>query len=137
MMFTTAAACLALAIYHEARGEPNDGQLWVAEVIVNRVEHPDYPDTVCGVVTQHNTPASRPRACQFSFFCDGASDKPREGPAWEKSKRIAKQTLEGTVLGTKATHFHTKAVSPAWAKRLTMVGSVGSHVFYTDGKLDK
>lgn len=137
MMFTTAAACLALAIYHEARGEPNDGQLWVAEVIVNRVEHPDYPDTVCGVVTQHNTPVSRPRACQFSFYCDGASDKPREGPAWEKSKRIAKQTLEGTVLGTKATHFHTKAVSPSWAKRLTMVGSVGSHVFYTDGKLDK
>ena len=137
MMFTTAATCLALAIYHEARGEPNDGQLWVAEVIVNRVEHPDYPDTVCGVVTQHNTPVSRPRACQFSFFCDGASDKPREGPAWEKSKRIAKQTLAGTVLGTKATHFHTKSVSPAWSKRLTVVGSVGSHVFYTDGKLDK
>ncbi len=136
MMFTTAATCLALAIYHEARGETNDGQLWVAEVIVNRVEHPDYPDTVCGVVTEHRTPTSRPRACQFSFYCDGASDKPREGAAWEKAKRIAKQTLSGTVLGTKATHYHAKSVRPSWSKRLTLVGSAGAHIFYTDGKLD-
>lgn len=136
MMLTTAATCLALAVYHEARGEPNDGQLWVAEVIMNRVDHPSYPDTVCGVVKQHNTPVSRPRACQFSFFCDGVSDKPREGAAWEKAKRIAEQTLEGTVLGTKATHYHAKSVRPSWAKRLILVGSAGSHIFYTDGRLD-
>ena len=137
MMFTTAAACLALAVYHEARGEPITGQQMVAEVILNRVDHLSYPDTVCGVVKQHNTPVNRPRACQFSFYCDGASDKPRDRAAWDAAQAVAKDALEGDLLGSNATHFHTKAVSPSWAKRLTMVGSVGSHVFYTDGKLDK
>ena len=136
MMLTTAATCLALAVYHEARGEPITGQQMVAEVILNRVDHPSYPDTVCGVVKQHNTPVTRPRACQFSFYCDGASDKPRESAAWEKSKRIADEALGGDRLGSKATHYHTKSVRPSWAKRLTLVGSAGSHIFYTDGRLD-
>ncbi len=137
MMFTTAATCLALAVYHEARGEPLTGQQVVSEVILNRVDHPSYPDTVCGVVTQHNTPVSRPRACQFSFYCDGVSDKPSDTAAWAAAQAVAEDALAGDLLGTNATHFHTKSVSPSWAKRLTMVGSVGSHVFYTDGKLDK
>jgi len=137
MMFTTAAACLALAVYHEARGESVEAQLAVAETVINRVAHPDFPATVCEVVKQPSRrPVTRPAACQFSFWCDGRDDSPREQGAWETSQQIAAQALSGDALGHGAVYYHTKSVSPSWAKRLTMVGSVGSHVFYTDERLD-
>lgn len=134
-MFTTAIACLATAVYFEARSESLDAQLAVAEVVINRTHHPDFPDTVCGVVKEHRTPASRPWACQFSFFCDGKSDDPREKEAWRTSFAIAQHALDGDVLGHGAFWYHTHAVSPEWSKSedLTAVGSIGSHRFYTDG----
>ena len=135
MMFTTAAACLALAVYHEARGESAAAQLAVAEVVINRAAHPDFPSSVCDVVKQPSRrPVTRPAACQFSFWCDGRDDTPHDKAAWETSQQSAAQALSGDTLGHGAVYYHTKAVSPSWAKRLEVVGSVGSHVFYTDGK---
>ena len=77
-----AATCLAMAVYHEARGEEPDAQL---------AAHPDFPDTVCGVVTEHRSPVSRPWACQFSFYCDGKSDTPHNAKAWQTAQQIAAQ----------------------------------------------
>ena len=129
-----AATCLAMAVYHEAQGEEPDAQLAVAEVIINRAAHPDFPDTVCGVVTEHRDPVSRPWACQFSFYCDGKSDTPHNAKAWQAAQQIAAQALSGDTLGHRATHYHTKAVKPVWRHSLTPVGAIGEHIFYTDGK---
>tara|TARA_R110001632_G_scaffold30_4_gene134 strand:+ start:152 stop:616 length:465 start_codon:yes stop_codon:yes gene_type:complete len=135
MIATTAAACLALAIYHEGRSEPVDAQMAIAEVIINRAAHDDYPSTICGVVKQPSRrPATRPRACQFSFYCDGKSDTPHDKAAWKTAQTVAKEALSGATLRTGATHYHTKAVKPVWRRNLKSLGSVGSHIFYTDGK---
>lgn len=130
----TAATCLALTVYFEARSEPLDAQLAVAEVVINRAAHPDFPSTICEVVKEHRAPVSRPRACQFSFYCDGADEKPREAKAWQTAQEIAAQALSGDILGHGATFYHTKAVKPRWRHSLTPVGAIGSHIFYTDGK---
>ena len=135
MIATTAAACLALAIYHEGRSEPVDAQMAIAEVIINRAAHDDYPSTICGVVKQPSRrPVTRPRACQFSFYCDGKSDTPHDKAAWKTAQTVAKEALSGATLRTGATHYHTKAVKPVWRRNLKSLGSVGSHIFYTDGK---
>ncbi len=130
----TAAACLAAAVYFEARSEPVDAQLAVAEVIINRANHPDFPSTVCEVVTEHRTPVSRPWACQFSFYCDGKSDQPQDAAAWATAQQVASQALSGDILGHGAVYYHTTAVKPVWRHDLTAVGVIGSHIFYTDGK---
>ena len=130
----TAAACLAMALYYEARGEGPDGMLAVSEVIINRAAHPDFPSTVCGVVKEHRSPVSRPWACQFSFYCDGKSDEPTDAKAWATAQTVAKEALSGATLGLGATHYHTKAVKPVWRHNLTPLGAIGEHVFYTDGK---
>jgi spore germination cell wall hydrolase CwlJ-like protein len=130
----TAAACLALAIYHEGRSEPIDAQLAIAEVIINRAYHPGYPDTICGVVTEHRAPISKPWACQFSFYCDGKDDTPHNKEAWATAETVAARALGGDTLGHGATHYHTLAVSPAWRHELTPVGIIGAHIFYTDGR---
>lgn len=132
-MILTAATCLALTLYHEARGEADmDAQLAVAEVVLNRVDHPSYPDTVCGVMADDRGPKSYD--CQFSFYCDGKSDEPHNAAAWDRSLAVAQSALSGDVLGIGATHYHTVATSPSWAARLTAVGIVGTHIFYTDGR---
>ena len=128
----TAAACLAMAIYYEARGEGPDGMLAVGEVIVNRVAHPDFPSTVCEVVKEDR--GEKSYDCQFSFYCDGKSDEPTDAKAWETAQAVAKEALSGATLGLGATHYHTKAVKPVWRHNLTPLGAIGEHVFYTDGK---
>ena len=132
-MMTTAAACLAMAIYHEARGEPLDAQKAIAEVVLTRAAHPDYPNTVCEVVTEHRTPVSRPWACQFSFYCDGESDAPTDKTAWAVAQQVANEVLSGDILGIGATHYHTVEVSPVWRHDLTPLGRLGDHVFYRTG----
>jgi spore germination cell wall hydrolase CwlJ-like protein len=120
--------CLTQAIYYEARGESARGQAAVAQVVLNRVKHPAFPRTVCGVVYQG---ASR-KACQFSFACDGSMNRRREAAAWKRARDLAKRALAGA-LGAEvgsATHFHTTAVSPAWAPQMLRVASVGTHIFY-------
>lgn len=121
--------CLKEAIYHEARGEPIYGQFAVAEVILNRVESPLYPDTICGVVNQN---AHMRNACQFSFACNGRSRAMTEARARALAGRIADLMLAGAEreLTDGATHFHATWVSPSWASRLVRTAQIGVHVFY-------
>ncbi|MFN4154682.1 MAG: cell wall hydrolase [Paracoccaceae bacterium] len=119
--------CLQQALYFEARGESLRGQFAVAEVILNRVESRDYPSSVCGVVRQGNS-----NACQFSYVCDGNSDVMRDRQAADKAGRIARIMLNGAPRGLTAgaTHFHTRAVNPRWARQFPRTASIGAHLFY-------
>jgi spore germination cell wall hydrolase CwlJ-like protein len=106
----TAATCLAMALYYEARSEGPDGMLAVAEVIINRVQHPDFPGTVCEVVKEDRGPEAHD--CQFSFYCDGKGENPRDLVAWSTARDIADQALDGNVLGHGATYYHATSVHP-------------------------
>jgi spore germination cell wall hydrolase CwlJ-like protein len=122
--------CLSQAVYYEARGEGSSGQAAVAQVVLNRVRHPAFPKSICGVVFQG---ASAGR-CQFSFACDGSIRRTRETGAWRRAQRIAVSALSGGVAADvgNATHFHTMAVSPRWGG-MVRVAAVGQHVFYRLG----
>ena len=124
--------CLTQAVYFEARGETARGQAAVAQVVLNRVKHPAFPKTVCGVVFQGS---NRRTGCQFSFACDGSMRGRRETSAWERARTVAARALSGRALGEvgSATHFHTTAVSPAWGPQMRRVAQVGMHVFYKFG----
>jgi spore germination cell wall hydrolase CwlJ-like protein len=121
--------CLTAAIYYESAREPTDGQRAVAQVILNRVRHPAYPATVCGVVFEG---ARRSTGCQFSFTCDGSL---RHGPMpeyWERSRAVAAAALNGYVYAPVgwATHYHANYVMPYWAPTLVKSANVGLHIFY-------
>ncbi len=122
--------CLAQAIYYEAASESEEGQRAVAQVVLNRVRHPSWPNSVCGVVYQG--PMRAGGGCQFTFTCDGSLHRPASGPAWAQARRIAAEALAGRSVSAVglATHYHTHAVSPAWAPRLTRIGAIGAHNFY-------
>jgi len=124
----TAEKCLAQAVYYEAALEPVSGQRAVAQVVLNRVHHPAYPNSVCGVVYEG---ANRP-VCQFSFTCDGSLLRSPSQPYWDRSMRIAKEMLAGgtaTEVGT-ATHYHADYVVPRWAYTLGKITQIGHHIFY-------
>ncbi|MDG2535022.1 cell wall hydrolase [Sphingomonas sp. HITSZ_GF] len=123
-----ALQCLTTAIYYEAANEPGDGQRAVAQVILNRVRHPAFPATVCGVVFQ----GSEKRGCQFSFACDGAMARAPLRSAWDRAARVAAAALSGQVFGAvgEATHYHTYAVTPSWNRSLVMTGVFGAHFFH-------
>ena len=125
--------CLTQAVYFEARGEAATGQQAVAQVVLNRVRHPAYPKSVCGVVFQG---AARARGCQFSFACDGSMRRGREAIAWNRAKQVAARALSGAVMASvgDATNFHTTGVSPNWGGRMIRVAQVGTHVFYRFGR---
>ena len=133
-MMITAATCLAMAVYYEARGEHLDGQLAVAEVVINRVKSPDFPATVCEVVKQDTGP--KKYDCQFSFYCDGKPERPKEIAAWSTAKDIANMALRGEVLDHGATFYHAIEVKPYWAKHFEFVGRIGDHMFY-NGDINK
>jgi spore germination cell wall hydrolase CwlJ-like protein len=124
-----ALACLTAAVYYEARSEGSEGQRAVAQVVLNRVRHPAFPDSVCGVVYQGS---GRRTGCQFSFTCDGSLHRRREPAAWARARRIAADALEGEVYAPvgNATHYHTSAVLPYWAGSLSRAATVGAHIFY-------
>ncbi|WP_240607848.1 cell wall hydrolase [Pararhodobacter oceanensis] len=123
--------CLQEAIYHESRGEDIYGQFAVAEVILNRVDLPNYPADVCGVVRQN---AHRMNACQFSYACDGRPDDMTEGQARRLAGAIAQVMVSGAPreLTDGATHFHTTAVRPRWSRSFERTGQFGSHLFYRE-----
>jgi Cell Wall Hydrolase len=128
-----AQQCLAAAIYYEAASESEEGQRAVAQVVLNRVRHPAYPNTVCGVVYQGTERGDR--LCQFSFACDGSMARTPSAGGWSTANRIARLALAGyayTPVGA-ATHYHTLAVNPYWNKSLTAVGVIGAHIFYRWG----
>ncbi|WP_226898210.1 cell wall hydrolase [Mangrovicoccus algicola] len=121
--------CLSEALYFEARGESLKGQFAVAEVILNRVKSGAYPDSVCGVVNQGT---GRRHACQFSYTCDGRAETIRETRAWSQVSKVAALMLKGAKsnLTHGATHYHTRAVRPAWARIFPRTASIGVHYFY-------
>lgn len=122
--------CLVTALYFEARSEPDDGQIAVGQVIMNRVKSPDYPDTICGVVYQGS---QRNTGCQFSFTCDGKPDRPESQAEWDRSVRLANLVLEGKVwlprIGN-STHYHANYVRPTWRREMNRTNKVGRHIFY-------
>ena len=122
--------CLATAVYYEAASEPLDTQRAVAQVVLNRMRHPSYPNSICGVVYEGS---SRKTGCQFTFTCDGAMHRRRPDAAgWRVATRIAGQALNGYVhapVGL-ATHFHADWVVPYWAASLAKVGKIGTTIFY-------
>ena len=128
--------CLALNIYFEARDQPIEGQIAVAQVVLERVKSDKYPNTVCEVVLQGPTYSwtinypIRDR-CQFSWYCDGQSDEPKDKIAWLNSIDVAEKTLHGlkdVVQGAK--YYHSVTVDPWWAKYKTRVKQIGDHIFY-------
>ena len=127
--FDRALECLTQAVYYEARNQSANGQRAVAQVVLNRVRHPNYPNSVCGVVYQG---AHRTTGCQFSFTCDGSLGYGIEPYAWEEAREIAATALRGNVyrpVGL-ATHYHTTAIRPYWAPSLVPQLTLGAHIFY-------
>jgi len=122
--------CLARAMYFEARGESVAGQAAVGEVVLNRVDDPRFPDTICGVVHQSNA-----RGCQFSWTCDGRADRVRNTAAYGRVAKVARALLDGAprALTDGATYFHTPAVRPSWSRRFTRTAKIGQHIFYRNG----
>lgn len=121
--------CLAEAIYYEARSEQTSGQLAVAEVIANRVEDHRYPNSICEVVYQG---ATRTTGCQFTFTCDGATDRKPTGWRWEKAETIATHVIMGLneTKTSGATHYHATYVDPVWNSGLIKTRQIGTHIFY-------
>jgi spore germination cell wall hydrolase CwlJ-like protein len=124
-----ALRCLTQGIYYEAALESTEGQEGVAQVILNRVRDPNYPNTVCGVVFQG---AERTTGCQFSFTCDGSLAQAPVGWAWDRARIVATRALAGhvaTKVGT-ATHYHADYVHPWWSPTLAKITQIGAHIFY-------
>jgi hypothetical protein len=124
-----ALQCLTQAVYYEAAREPGLGQEAVAQVVLNRMRHPAYPKSVCGVVYQG---AARATGCQFTFTCDGSLRWAPEPALWARARRVAERALNGHVakhVGS-ATHYHADYVAPYWAPTLVKMTQVGAHIFY-------
>jgi len=129
--------CLALNAYFEARNQSYDGKISVSQVVLNRVKDDRYPNTICGVVKQAYTTSSGfplRHKCQFSWYCDGLSDVPKEKRAWKYAQQVARdaKTLydNGFDLTEGATHYHAKTVNPFWAKAFTFIKRVDDHLFF-------
>lgn len=127
--YGAALSCLAQTIYYEAGNQSDDGKRAVAQVVLNRVRHPAFPNSVCGVVYQGST---RSTGCQFTFTCDGSLARVPSPAGLARARRIAKDALSGTVFPAVglATHYHADYVVPYWASSLAKVRPVGAHVFY-------
>lgn len=129
-----ALKCLALNDYWEARGETKAGRVAVAKVVLNRVRDARYPADICDVVTENKT--GHPRACQFSWHCDGRSDKPEEEAAWRQSLLLAAAVLySGEAIedpSEGALWYHALSVTPDWSETLEVALTLGNHIFYRD-----
>lgn len=127
---TRALHCLTQAVYYEAASESDAGQRAVAQVVLNRVAHPAYPNTICGVVYQGS---ERRTGCQFTFTCDGSLARRPARFAWDRAESVARAALAGAVYAPVglATHYHTIQVSPYWAPSLNRLTTIGAHIFYS------
>jgi spore germination cell wall hydrolase CwlJ-like protein len=124
-----AVKCLAQAAYYEAGATGPTAEAAVVQVVLNRLRHPDFPKSVCGVVYQGS---ERDTGCQFTFTCDGALQRPVDPTAWDEARKVALHALSGFVdraVGT-ATYYHADYVFPAWAPTLVKMATVGPHIFY-------
>lgn len=124
-----ALACLTAAVYYEAATESADGQRAVAQVVLNRVRHPAYPASVCGVVFQGS---ERTTGCQFTFTCDGSIARAPAMSYWARARSVAEAALAGYVYAPAgwATHYHTNWVVPYWSASLAKAANIGTHIFY-------
>ena len=124
-----ALECLTSAIYYEAAQEPLDGQRGVAQVVLNRLRHPAFPNSVCGVVYEGSTRAT---GCQFTFTCDGSMARGAIPALWNRARKVAEAALNGYVHAPVgyATHYHANYVVPYWASSLTKAAVEGAHIFY-------
>lgn len=122
-------ACLTAAVYYEAATEGADGQRAVAQVVLNRVRHPAFPKSVCGVVFEGS---ERATGCQFTFTCDGSLARAPHPAFWERARKVAEAALAGKVYAPVgwATHYHTNWVVPYWSASLVKAANVGTHIFY-------
>lgn len=124
-MIELALMCLAMNVYWEARDQSIAGQVAVAQITMNRVASPDYPNDVCGVVHQLK---------QFSWQWDGKSDVPQEEAAWDRAQMVARGVLAGSghsgLMYVEITHYHAAYVSPYWAPKMQLVAHIGDHIFY-------
>lgn len=128
--YARALKCLTDAIYYEAANEPDAGQRAVAQVIINRMRHPTYPNSICGVIYQGS---ERATGCQFSYSCDGSMARTPARPSWLRAQRVAMDALSGSVYAPvgMATHYHATYVYPYWAPSLNFIGTIGAHRFYS------
>ena len=126
--------CLAENIYHEAAVESELGKIAVAMVTLNRVASSDFPNTICEVVYQPSKAPGRPKACQFSWTCDGKSDNIRSQSVYQEIKILARDILSNKDniydIVDGALHYHAVYVSPKWAKYFTKVARIDTHIFY-------
>ena len=125
--------CLALNVYWEARSESDMGRQAVAAVTLNRVENSAFPDSVCAVVTQGGERRNR---CQFSWWCDGKSDQPKNAEAWTEARQVAWAALNEDLSDPTggALFYHASYVKPSWAKRMA---KIGEHIFFADPRLQR
>jgi N-acetylmuramoyl-L-alanine amidase len=123
-----ATRCLALALYWEAKTEGREGMLAVGSVVLNRVAHPEFPDTVCGVVKQ----GGEQPPCQFSWWCDGQSDRPTEARAWDLARHLAATILNHPPRDPTrgALFFHNTGIATPWLRRRERTVQIGRHIFY-------
>lgn len=121
--------CLAEAVYFESRGEPLAGQIGVAEVVLNRVDSPLYPNSICGVTRQG---VGSGRGCQFSYACDGRPEAMTSAVPRARAEKIARMLLDGRArdVTSGATNFHATYVRPDWSRTFTRTAAIGAHVFY-------
>ncbi len=124
-----ALECLTSAIYYEAGQESIDGQRAVAQVVLNRVRHPAFPASVCGVVYEGST---RQTGCQFTFTCDGSMARAPMAASWNRARVVAAAALAGSVYPDvgNATHYHADYVVPYWAASQAKTAVIGAHLFY-------
>jgi len=142
MLLETAFICLALNTYHEAKNQSLVGQVATAQVVMNRVADDRYPNTVCEVVKQgpHRPSWENPEKeypvrhrCQFSWYCDGKPDVPKNEKAWRKAQDVAFLVLYNKInldVTEGATHYHATYVRPAWARTKTRTTRIEKHIFY-------
>ena len=132
MDVTGEITCLAKNIYFEARSEPDDGKRAVGHVVLNRVDDPRFPNSVCEVIKQGGD--RKLNVCQFSWWCDGRSDEPENPRAWEQSKALAQSVFWGATADPTAgaLWYHADYVKPRWAKALSRGPKIGRHIFYVD-----
>lgn len=127
--YARALDCLTSAVYYEAASETAAGQAAVAQVVINRMRHPAFPKTICGVVFQGH---ERTTGCQFSFTCDGAMARAPSVAGWARARVVAAAALNGAIAPQvgMATHYHTDWVAPYWAERLVKITQIDTHIFY-------
>lgn len=127
--FAAALKCLAQAIYYEAASEPEAGQRAVAQVVLNRVRHPAFPNTICGVVYQGS---QRVTGCQFTFTCDGSLARVPLPALYRRAEQLAREAMSGRVASEvgNSTNYHADYVVPYWAPSLNKLTQIGRHIFY-------